>query len=197
MIFNKKIVGCCLICILLIVTVFQFTGCASKEEIEELENMYDKSIEYYKNKYDLDNVSIKKHYIISTNNGPVPQITGPKCYVMSDGTKVIWTKDKKFVDDRQSDEIQEDIKSKILDSVIKKYENEFGVKIKLDNQIILSNDLNFKNEEVCYFNKKYDGDIKKFLESENKKFALKKKDIIFVCNENQSYKENIISLATE
>lgn len=59
MIFNKKIVGCCLICILLIVTVFQFTGCASKEEIEELENMYDKSIEYYKNKYDLDNVSIK------------------------------------------------------------------------------------------------------------------------------------------
>ena len=38
MIFNKKIVGCCLICILLIVTVFQFTGCASKEEIEELEN---------------------------------------------------------------------------------------------------------------------------------------------------------------
>ena len=35
MIFNKKIVGCCLICILLIVTVFQFTGCASKEEIEE------------------------------------------------------------------------------------------------------------------------------------------------------------------
>ena len=176
MIFNKRIPGGCLMCILLIVTIFQFTGCASKEEIEELENMYDKSIEYYTNKYDLDNVSIKEHYIISTNNGPIPSITGPKCYVMSDGTKVIWTKDKKFVDDRQSDEIQEDIKSKILDSVIKKYENEFGVKIKLDNQIILSNDLNFKNEEVCYFNKKYDGDIKKFLESENKKFALKKKD---------------------
>ena len=76
--------------------------------------MYDKSIEYYTNKYDLDNVSIKEHYIISTNNGPIPSITGSKCYVMSDGTKVIWTKDKKFVDDRQSDEIQEDIKSKIF-----------------------------------------------------------------------------------
>ena len=96
---NKKGLLCVFLLALLLLS-----GCTSLH----YENVERRALKYYKEKYGLKDVDIKRSYKAGNNGMFGYTETEDRAYEMSDGYSVYWNNTQKyFADDRQAKEIKE------------------------------------------------------------------------------------------
>ena len=149
---NKKGLLCVFLLALLLLS-----GCTSLH----YENVERRALQYYKEKYGLKDVDIKRSYKAGNNGMLGYTETEDRAYEMSDGYSVYWNNTQKyFADDRQAKEIKEDFDSEILVPMLDKVTK---------NRLVAAYDLNrtaMTTFDHCVFTSLYEGDIKAYLEKE-------------------------------
>ena len=149
---NKKGLLCVFLLALLLLS-----GCTSLH----YENVERRALKYYKEKYGLKDVDIKRSYKAGNNGMFGYTETEDRAYEMSDGYSVYWNNTQKyFADDRQAEEIKEDFDSEILVPMLDKVTK---------NRLVAAYDLNrtaMTSFDHCVFTSLYEGDIKAYLEKE-------------------------------
>lgn len=134
-------------------------GCASQKHYEKVEK---RALEYYQEKYGLEDITITDSYKAG-NNGLFGFLdVKDRAYEMSDGNSVFWDDDaEKFSDNAQAEEINEAFRSEILEPLI----SNFIVPVKIAGSVML-NRTGMDSFDECVFNEIYKGDIHEFVKKE-------------------------------
>lgn len=140
------------------------TGCTSQKHYDEVEKQ---ALKYYREKYDLKNVTIEKAYKAG-NNGLFGYVgVKNRAYDMSDGHAVYWDEyTETFADNAQADEILNAFRSSFLEPLL----SDFTLPLKTNGPVTL-NRTNHESFDECVFTETYTGDIHAFLKAEQPRLA--------------------------
>ena len=137
--------------------MFLLGGCSDPKRAEEIKN---KALIYYKNKYKLEDVTITGSKVAGNNGLFGYAGVKDKAFEMSDGYSIYWNDaTETFADNAQAEKIQEDFKKNILEPLVSE--------IPFPNVMepCFLNRTGFESYDESVYTEYYDGDIRNFLKT--------------------------------
>ncbi|MCR4949989.1 MAG: hypothetical protein K6A40_01560 [Solobacterium sp.] len=169
---------------ILAAAVSMLWGCTDRKHYEEAEQ---NALKYYKNKYDLKDVSVVRSWKAG-NYGLFGYIgVKDRAYEMSDGNTVYWADStQKVADSRQAREIAEAFAKEIMDPLL----DQFSFPKKVSSYSL--NRTGYESYDECVFTAYFDGDIRSFLKKEQP--AVRDLDIVLETEDQNKAEQEITAL---
>ena len=169
---------------ILAAAVSMLWGCTDKKHYEEAEQ---NALKYYKNKYDLKDVSVVRSWKAG-NYGLFGYIgVKDRAYEMSDGNTVYWADStQKLADSRQAKEIAEAFAKEIMDPLLE----QLSFPKKVSSYSL--NRTGYESYDECVFTAYFDGDIRSFLKKEQP--AVRDLDIVLETEDQNKAEQEITAL---
>ena len=169
---------------ILAAAVSMLWGCTDRKHYEEAEQ---NALKYYKNKYDLKDVSVVRSWKAG-NYGLFGYIgVKDRAYEMSDGNTVYWADStQKLADSRQAKEIAEAFAKEIMDPLLE----QLSFPKKVSSYSL--NRTGYESYDECVFTAYFDGDIRSFLKKEQP--AVRDLDIVLETEDQNKAEQEITAL---